>query len=216
MSSSGGGSAAKWLVVTIVAAVCAVALILGVVVSRGDGESSGATTAESGEVLASQPSESPTATDAPSGSTTAKAEGKRARGGRSEPIPTAESFEDLPVDEDIVSRELVEGTVCGLDSSSVRVLVGSEDGGETDLDLLRDAVITLSDQIELWKQSDDLDPRIAAAIRHAERINVHWRKALGYNDAGEKAKVKVQLARAEAQMTAMDKAAATQLCPSNE
>jgi len=101
-------------------------------------------------------------------------------------------------------------------SDSVEVLVGTSPKKSPDFDTLRDAAITLSDQIEFWRQSEDLDPRINAAIRRAERTLIHWRKAVGYRDAGKTVKANDELALADEDLAAIDRAAATDLCPTDE
>jgi hypothetical protein len=213
-SSTPGGLRRTWILVAVAAAVAAV--VLGtVVVSRG-------ATGDAPAVAAGSPSPSPTAEDGGAASTAGSAapgESSKAAAAvatTSKKVAKVESFDDLPVDENVVSRELVEDAVCSMTSDSVEVLVGTRPDKSPDFDTLRDAAITLSDQIEFWRQSENLDPRINAAIRHADRTLIHWRKAVGYRDAGEKAKANDELALADKDLAEIDRAAATELCPTDE
>ena len=202
-----------------VAVVLGAAALIGILVvlfnPTGPSETAGNTADESADRGASDDQSLGAGDDSGASPSPGTGAGKAQRSrNTSNPIPSAESFEELPVDEEIVSRMIVEDTVCGLDGDSVRVLVGAEDGAEPDVDLLRDAVITLGDQIELWRQSEDLDPRINTAIKKADNALIHWRKAVGFSDKGLTSRVSSELAKAEAQLVAMDRSAATDLCPS--
>ncbi len=136
---------------------------------------------------------------------------------RVKPRPTlgssATAVADLPVDETLVSDVIVVDTVCGMRKETILGYAGGFDGASVDTEMLRDGVVTLSDQIQTWRQVAGTDDRIELALWYAEETEVLWRKAQVALDKLNESRADRLLMRAERRLTALDATGVSELCP---
>ena len=94
-------------------------------------------------------------------------------------------------------------SLCRLTPASIRQLLAGAPGPD-EAERLRDAVWLLEDNLNQWRGGAEGLPQAAPAVRLAADVESAWREALRQHDAGDAARRRAALGRADAALGELD------------